>query len=1332
MQLSNQKRGKKMYILVKTMLKCILLHLEKYLYSLFYKSEWSAEGMRSEMMACLNAFQNKADDEQQSLFAVFDENKSWYLEDNIKRFCSNPSTVKRDDPRFYKSNVMHTINGYASDRTDILGFCQANIIKWHLTSVGTQDEIVPVHLSGHTFLNRGKHQDILHLFPMSGESATVTMDNVGTWLLSSWGSHEMSNGMRLRFRDATCDDVDYTESYDDASDYALVTFSSEKSDAAALKEEKADRSMINENVLDNYDDQTEDDLEQDMYASMLGLRSRRNGSIAEEEEKLNITALAIQEEIDSTRNKTDGNVTLNSHLVFTNNSDTSHGDKVLESPSSASNTAALDSFHPNYTSLANDTLISDIAAVVRNWSSEQGKSNRTSRGDDVLKSPSTAPNTAALDSLHPNYTSLAKDTSIANMTAVVRNLLSEQGKGNPTSHGPSTEKEQEDNKGENDTRHEKRERQGLTEAILFALKEMHALLFHVQQKRNLSAIDNTTSDTPFLPIPSAETASSLDTSHLSHYLYDYEDEEETNTEFSMLSTNLPLAVAETVENNGSEQELLEDQQYDDLTSDGMIDSFASTPIPKPTENLKDSPQQRPKCPPKKTASEWNVVSEKVLYDTEADLTKPVDNKLQNSSRNVTLYPENTMFPSKRKQETYKADSQLELGQLEMNNNSKQEALNEKRKENCTVSTPGTFQKARRKKRKPRVLAPRTSKPLMSPRGFGSKQASIERNHTMLPNEVYDTLTPKVDKPEVKLGFIGDDGEYMEYDIDSTVYDDSISGSYEYETVHYHNPYIRDPRLDSYTARNPDDIAKRYIRTMNNANIRRYYIATEEVLWDYAGPRKRTGYKKVIFRSYQDDTFRTPEAAGEYEEHLGILGPVIRAEVDDVIQIHFKNLASRPYSLHAHGLYYEKSSEGRSYDDQSPKWFKEDDAILPNGTYTYVWHVTQRSGPPEGQRTCRSWAYYSAVNPEKDIHSGLIGPVLICQKGMLDKYSKPKDMREFVLLFMVFDEEKSWYFNKYKRKTHAERISGAKRHHKFPAINGVSYHLQGLRMFKDEKVHWHLINMGGPKDIHVVNFHGQTFTEQGREDHRLGVYPLLPGCKLPMGLASGIIKDSQISASNYIGKLNFKVKEFKSLSNSDAHGIKENLIDPPLVARYIRVYPTKFYNRPTLRMELLGCDTEDCFMPLGIESAAIKNVQITASSYKKTWLGSWEPSLARLNLKGKMNAWQAKSNNNQQWLQIDLLQPKKITGIITQGAKSMYSEMYVKTFSILYSDDGSVWKPYMNDSTSMEKVFTGNINSGGLVKNYFRPPIFSRFLRVVPKTWNLSIVLRIELFGCDVF
>lgn len=48
--------------------------------------------------------------------------------------------------------------------------------------------------------------------------------------------------------------------------------------------------------------------------------------------------------------------------------------------------------------------------------------------------------------------------------------------------------------------------------------------------------------------------------------------------------------------------------------------------------------------------------------------------------------------------------------------------------------------------------------------------------------------------------------------------------------------------------------------------------------------KDTTYKKVVFRKYLDSTFTRRDPRGEYEEHLGILGPVIRAEVDDVIQV----------------------------------------------------------------------------------------------------------------------------------------------------------------------------------------------------------------------------------------------------------------------------------------------------------------------------------------------------------------------------------------------------------------------------------------------------------------
>lgn len=38
---------------------------------------------------------------------------------------------------------------------------------------------------------------------------------------------------------------------------------------------------------------------------------------------------------------------------------------------------------------------------------------------------------------------------------------------------------------------------------------------------------------------------------------------------------------------------------------------------------------------------------------------------------------------------------------------------------------------------------------------------------------------------------------------------------------------------------------------------------------------------------------------------------------------------------------------------------------------------------------------------------------MCRKGTLDK--KPEDRREFVLLFMTFDENKSWYYEQNRQR-----------------------------------------------------------------------------------------------------------------------------------------------------------------------------------------------------------------------------------------------------------------------------------------------------------------------------
>src|SRR5829696_9830761 len=108
--------------------------------------------------------------------------------------------------------------------------------------------------------------------------------------------------------------------------------------------------------------------------------------------------------------------------------------------------------------------------------------------------------------------------------------------------------------------------------------------------------------------------------------------------------------------------------------------------------------------------------------------------------------------------------------------------------------------------------------------------------------------------------------------------------------------------------------------------RTYYIAADEVAWDYApsgineisgepfgeqenvfverGP-DRIGkvYLKALYREYTDATFTTLKPRPAEWQHLGTLGPVIRAEVGDTIVVHFRNNTRFPVSVHPHGVFY---------------------------------------------------------------------------------------------------------------------------------------------------------------------------------------------------------------------------------------------------------------------------------------------------------------------------------------------------------------------------------------------------------------------------------------------
>lgn len=62
-----------------------------------------------------------------------------------------------------------------------------------------------------------------------------------------------------------------------------------------------------------------------------------------------------------------------------------------------------------------------------------------------------------------------------------------------------------------------------------------------------------------------------------------------------------------------------------------------------------------------------------------------------------------------------------------------------------------------------------------------------------------------------------------------------------------------------------------------------------------------------------------------------------------------------------------------------------------------------------------------------------------------------------------------------------------------------------------------------------------------------------------------------------------------------------------------------------------------------------------------------------------------SNNPYEWLQVDFGMVKRVTGIITQGAKSLFTNMMVTEFSISISDDGHTWATVTDPGTQKEKV-----------------------------------------------
>ncbi|XP_032082736.1 retinoschisin [Thamnophis elegans] len=152
-------------------------------------------------------------------------------------------------------------------------------------------------------------------------------------------------------------------------------------------------------------------------------------------------------------------------------------------------------------------------------------------------------------------------------------------------------------------------------------------------------------------------------------------------------------------------------------------------------------------------------------------------------------------------------------------------------------------------------------------------------------------------------------------------------------------------------------------------------------------------------------------------------------------------------------------------------------------------------------------------------------------------------------------------------------------------------------------------------------------------------------------------------------------------------------------------------------------------PLGFESAAVTPDQISCSNPEQYtgWYASWMANKARLNGQGFGCAWLSKYQDTNQWLQIDLKEIKVISGIITQGRCD--ADEWMTKYSVQYRTDENLNWVYYKDQTGNNRIFYGNSDRSSSVQNLLRPPIVSRYIRLIPLGWHVRIAIRMELLEC---
>ncbi|XP_023194031.1 macrophage mannose receptor 1-like [Xiphophorus maculatus] len=148
----------------------------------------------------------------------------------------------------------------------------------------------------------------------------------------------------------------------------------------------------------------------------------------------------------------------------------------------------------------------------------------------------------------------------------------------------------------------------------------------------------------------------------------------------------------------------------------------------------------------------------------------------------------------------------------------------------------------------------------------------------------------------------------------------------------------------------------------------------------------------------------------------------------------------------------------------------------------------------------------------------------------------------------------------------------------------------------------------------------------------------------------------------------------------------------------------------------SCEQKVCLHGLGVEDGNITDFQLSASSS----IGSFTANKARLH---GNSCWMPSGSATSSWIQANLGQTRKVTGIVIQGCP--HNDHWVTKYKLQHSMDGASWTDYTADGD----FFPGSTDRNIPETQLLGTPVSAQYVRLRPLEFSGQAGLRFDVLGC---